>query len=128
MGFLVGAEGLAVTAPKWVPPGEIDAGVQSKAAWILRKLHETSERQQRVESARIAWLAQVGALPDPARASEGPVIVHAHCSFLKQLTYPGEIEVTTYVGAPGPASLKGSHGIRPVLENCSECGHGICLR
>ncbi|RZJ06859.1 MAG: DUF45 domain-containing protein, partial [Haliea sp.] len=55
IGFLVGAEGLAVTAPKWVPLYEIDAAVQSKSAWILRKLHETSERQQRVESARIEW-------------------------------------------------------------------------
>ncbi|MEP6825168.1 MAG: SprT family zinc-dependent metalloprotease [Ramlibacter sp.] len=55
IGFLVGAEGLSVTAPKWVPLYEIDAAVQSKSAWILRKLHETSERQQRVESARIDW-------------------------------------------------------------------------
>ena len=55
IGFLVGPEGLTVTAPKWVPLYEIDAAVQSKSAWILRKLHETSERQQRVESARIAW-------------------------------------------------------------------------
>ncbi|RZJ26596.1 MAG: metal-dependent hydrolase, partial [Haliea sp.] len=39
IGFLVGAEGLAVTAPKWVPLYEIDAAVQSKSAWILRKLH-----------------------------------------------------------------------------------------
>ena len=55
IGFLVGPEGLTVTAPKWVPLYEIDAAVKSKQAWILRKLHESSERRQRIESARIDW-------------------------------------------------------------------------
>ncbi len=65
-----------------------------------------------IETARIAWLEQVGALPDPRR--EGPVIVNAHCAFLKQLTYPGDIEVTTYVGPPGRSSFEVSHEIRLV--------------
>ncbi|UVW27342.1 thioesterase family protein [Massilia sp. H6] len=65
-----------------------------------------------IETARIAWLEQVGALPDPS--SEGPVIVSAHCSFLKQLTYPGQIEVTTWVGPPGRSSFEVSHEIRLV--------------
>ena len=55
IGFLVGPEGLTVTAPKWVPLYEIDAAVKSKQTWILRKLHESSERRQRIESARIDW-------------------------------------------------------------------------
>ncbi len=63
-----------------------------------------------IETARIAWLEQVGALPDPT--SEGPVIVNAHCSFLKQLTYPGEIEVSTWVGPPGRSSFEVTHEIR----------------
>jgi acyl-CoA thioester hydrolase len=63
-----------------------------------------------IETARIAWLEQVGALPDAA--SEGPVIVNAHCAFLKQLTYPGDIEVSTYVGPPGRSSFEVSHEIR----------------
>jgi acyl-CoA thioester hydrolase len=67
-----------------------------------------------IESARIAWLGQVGALPDPAGAGEGPVIVNAYCSFLKQLTYPGEIEVTTFVGPPGRSSIEVTHEIRLV--------------
>lgn len=65
-----------------------------------------------IESARIAWLSEVGALPDPAASSEGPVIVNAYCSFLKQLTYPGEIEVTTFVGPPGRSSIEVTHEIR----------------
>ncbi len=67
-----------------------------------------------IESARIAWLEQVGALPDPAGANEGPVVVNAYCSFLKQLTYPGEIEITTWVNPPGRSSVEVTHKIRLV--------------
>ena len=55
IGFLVGPEGLTVTSPKWVPLYEIDAAVQSKSQWILRKLDDANERRQRIESARIDW-------------------------------------------------------------------------
>jgi acyl-CoA thioester hydrolase len=65
-----------------------------------------------IESARIAWLEEVGGVPDPAGI--GPVIVNAHCSFLKQLKYPGDIEVSTYVGPPGRSSFEVSHEIRLV--------------
>jgi len=67
-----------------------------------------------IESARIAWLEQSGALPDPAASGEGPVVVNAYCSFLKQLSYPGEIEVSTFVGAPGRSSIEVTHEIRLV--------------
>jgi acyl-CoA thioester hydrolase len=65
-----------------------------------------------IESARIAWLEQVGGLPDPR--GEGPVIVNASMSFLKQLTYPGDIEVRTFVAPPGRSSVEVSHEIRLV--------------
>ncbi len=55
IGFSVGAEGLAVSAPKWVPLYEVDRAVQTKGEWILRKLQETRERQARIEATRIAW-------------------------------------------------------------------------
>ena len=55
IGFIVGPEGLTVTAPQWVPLYEIDAAVTSKSAWILRKLDDANERRQRIESARIDW-------------------------------------------------------------------------
>ena len=70
-----------------------------------------------IESARIAWLDQAGALAGPAGAGEGPVIVNAHCSFLKQLTYPGEIEVTTFVAPPGRSSIEVTHEIRLVCPD-----------
>ena len=51
----IGAEGLAVSAPRWVGLGEIEAALQEKAAWILRKLHEQQERQRRQLAARVDW-------------------------------------------------------------------------
>jgi acyl-CoA thioester hydrolase len=65
-----------------------------------------------IETARIAWFEEIGALPDPT--GEGPVIVNAHCSFIKQLKYPGEIEVTTFAGPPGRSSFEVTHEIRLV--------------
>jgi acyl-CoA thioester hydrolase len=64
------------------------------------------------ESARIDWFNEVAATPDPT--GEGPVIVNAHCTFLKQLKYPGEIEVRSFVGAPGRSSFEMTHEIRLV--------------
>ncbi len=55
IGFSVGAEGLAVSAPKWVPLQDIDRSVQEKAGWILKKLQETRERHRRMASARVEW-------------------------------------------------------------------------
>ena len=55
IGFVIGTEGLAVSAPRWVGQPEIDAALASKARWILRKLVDQGERAQRVEAARIEW-------------------------------------------------------------------------
>ena len=64
------------------------------------------------ETARIDWLDQIACAPDPG--GNGPVIINAHCSFLKQLKYPGEIEVSTLVGPPGRSSFEMVHEIRVV--------------
>jgi predicted metal-dependent hydrolase len=55
IGFIVGTEGLAVNAPKWVGIGDIEAALQEKAGWILRKLAEQKERGQRLQAARVDW-------------------------------------------------------------------------
>ncbi len=55
IGFSVGAEGLVVSAPKWVPLYEIDKAVQEKTGWIVAKLRETRARHARLEAARIEW-------------------------------------------------------------------------
>ncbi len=55
IGFVVGIEGLAVSAPGWVALREIDAAVREKSAWILAKLAEQRERASRFDAARIVW-------------------------------------------------------------------------
>lgn len=55
IGFTVGADGLAVRAPSWVTLGAVDAALREKSDWILRKLGEARERQQRIEGGRIVW-------------------------------------------------------------------------
>ena len=55
IGFLVGPEGLTVSAPKWVPMQEVDDAVREKSRWILRKLGDVQQRHQRMESSRIQW-------------------------------------------------------------------------
>ncbi len=55
IGFTVGAEGLAVSAPKWVPLYEVERAVHEKGDWILRKLQETRERQVRIDATRVEW-------------------------------------------------------------------------
>jgi len=55
IGFVVGPDGLSVRAPRWTPLYEVDAALREKGRWIVRKLHESQERQRRQESARVQW-------------------------------------------------------------------------
>ncbi len=55
IGFIVGSDGLAVNAPKWVGVREIEQALQDKSAWIIRKLAEQQERVRRLEQTRIDW-------------------------------------------------------------------------
>lgn len=55
IGFSVSAEGLRVSAPRWVTIAEIERVLQSKSGWIVRKLAEQLEREQRLQAARIQW-------------------------------------------------------------------------
>jgi acyl-CoA thioester hydrolase len=65
-----------------------------------------------LEQARIEWLSQIDCAPNPA--GEGPVIINAHCTFIRQLKYPGEIEVRTYLGEIGRSSFESIQEIRRV--------------
>ena len=69
IGFSVGSEGLAVSAPKWVPLHEIDQAVQGKSGWIVKKLIDTRERHRQLESSQIDWKegAVVPFLGEPVR-------------------------------------------------------------
>lgn len=108
IGFLVGPEGLTVSAPKWVPLYEVEAALQSKASWILRKLDEARERHQRVESARIEWQdgasfpflgEQVIVVLDPRHAfDEVGAVLNTDAQSL-----PGVPRLTLHVGLPHTA-------------------------
>ncbi len=56
-----------------------------------------------MEQARIEWMESCGMAIE---GGEGPVIVNAHCSFLRQLKYPGEVEVRTCADTPGRSSFE----------------------
>jgi predicted metal-dependent hydrolase len=103
IGFMVGPEGLTVSAPKWVPLYEVDAAVKSKSPWILRKLGDAHERQRRVESSRIDWRdgatfpfigEQVVVVLDPRHAFNGAGAVLE----TSQDTLPGVPRLTLHVG------------------------------
>ena len=55
IGFVVGPEGLGVSAPRWVGVREIETALQEKGPWILRKLAEQDERARRRLAARVEW-------------------------------------------------------------------------
>src|SRR5687768_10881866 len=48
IGFVVGPDGLSVSAPRWVGLAEIESALREKGAWILRKLAEQAERNKRL--------------------------------------------------------------------------------
>ena len=109
IGFSVGADGLTVNAPKWVPLYEIDKAVLEKSTWIIKKLQETRDRHQRLESARIEWKdgtslpflgEQVIVVLDP-RHSFGAVGAELKSSLD---TLPGVVQLTLHIGLPKTAN------------------------
>lgn len=56
IGMLVGPEGLEVRAPGWVSRREIEAALQEKAQWIVRKLAEVRHLQRQRLAQSIEWL------------------------------------------------------------------------
>jgi predicted metal-dependent hydrolase len=55
IGFSIATDGLVVSAPRWVPTGEIESALQEKSRWILKKLQEQDERARRLAEQRIVW-------------------------------------------------------------------------
>lgn len=75
-----------------------------------------------LEQARVEWFTEAGCDPDPL--GEGPVIVNAHCTFVRQLRYPGDIEVRTYVGPAGRSSFETIQEIRRIDQPEIVAAHG----
>ena len=75
-----------------------------------------------MEIVRVEWLRQVGGPPDPG--GQGPVIVNAFCSFLRQLAYPGEVLARLSVAAPGRSSFDTFITLERVDEPGVVCAEG----
>ena len=105
IGFIIGSEGLVVSAPRWVGRGEVDAALQEKARWILTKLQEQDERARRLAQAKVEWCdgttipflgETVIVVLDPR--STGAVLHTAPD------TLPGVPRLTLHVGLPQSAA------------------------
>ena len=105
IGFVIGAEGLTVSAPRWVGQNEIDAALREKSGWLLRKLHEQHERAERVAAARIEWREGVAI----AFLGENITLVLDPCCTGAMLNtegqaLPGVPRLTLHVGLPQGAA------------------------
>ncbi len=114
IGFVVGADGLVVSAPRWVAVAEVDKALQEKAIWIVRKLEEAQQRQAKQTQAQIEWKEgalvpflgeQVILVIDPRQmsgsssAALGMAQLHTDASAL-----PGVPRLTLHLGLPHDAS------------------------
>jgi acyl-CoA thioester hydrolase len=57
-----------------------------------------------MEQARVEWVEALNIQVRPGGI--GPVIINAACTFLVPMTYPGEVEVRTFVGKLGRSSVE----------------------
>jgi predicted metal-dependent hydrolase len=104
IGFTVGPEGLAVSAPRWVGQGEIESALREKSGWILRKLSEQRDRLRRLEAARVDWrdgaslpfLGETGILVLDPRVAGAVLNTDAEA-------LPGVPRLTLHVGLPQSA-------------------------
>ena len=108
IGLVVGVDGLVVSAPRWVTLAQVDAVVQEKAAWLVRKLTAAQEREQRHEQARIEWRdgAELPYMGEWVRVVLQPG--HVAAGHLHRLSEPEAAEegvrALLQLGLPGHAS------------------------
>jgi predicted metal-dependent hydrolase len=104
IGFVVAAEGLSVSAPRWVGQNEIEAALREKARWILRKLQEQRERAARLDAARVDWRegTSIPFLGEPVILVLDPrttgAVLHSDAQAL-----PGVPRLTLHLGLPQTA-------------------------
>jgi predicted metal-dependent hydrolase len=115
IGFSVNADGLTVSAPRWVPLPEVDKALQEKAGWILKKLHESREQRARLEASRIEWRdgtlvpflgEQVIVVIDPRMAYGSSNAGNGAGAQLHSAaeTLPGVPRLTLHIGLPQDAA------------------------
>lgn len=56
IGFSVGPQGLSVSAPRWTPLAAVDAALQTKADWVLRKLAQVAQRHAVLQATQVDWV------------------------------------------------------------------------
>ena len=109
IGFVVGPDGLVVSAPKWVSLSDVHAALMEKASWIVKKLGETRERHERIVSSRIVWKdgttipflgEQMRVLLDPSHAFGNASAVLQD----KLAASPGHPRLSLSLGLPHHAS------------------------
>ena len=105
IGFIVGIEGLSVNAPKWISIADIEAAVREKGRWILRKLREQQERQQRLQSAKVDWRdgTSIPFLGEPVIVLLDPRVTGAVLD-ADASTLPGVARLTLHVSLPHTAA------------------------
>jgi predicted metal-dependent hydrolase len=104
IGFVVGTDGLAVSAPRWVGIGDIESVLHEKAGWILRKLAEQHERAQRLQAARVDWRdgTSIPFLGEPVIVVLDPRATGAVLD-TQATALPGVARMTLHVGLPHTA-------------------------
>ncbi len=118
IGFVVGADGLVVSAPRWVPLLEVDKALQEKAIWIVKKLAEVQERQHKQALAQVEW-REGAVIPflgesviiviDPRQTDATGKSASAVAQGMSQLhsdhqALPGVPKLTLHIGLPHDAS------------------------
>jgi hypothetical protein len=110
IGFSVAADGLVVSAPRWVPVGEIESALAEKARWILKKLQEQDERARKIAAQRIDWRdgTSIPFLGETVIVVLDPRVTGAQLRSAED-TLPGVPRLTLHVGLPqhaAPAQIK----------------------
>ena len=107
IGFVVGVDGLSVSAPRWVGVAEVEAALREKSAWILRKLHEQRERSQRLAAARVDWRdgSTIPFLGDTVILVLDPRATGAVLHIAED-TLPGVPRLTLHLGLPQAAAAE----------------------
>jgi acyl-CoA thioester hydrolase len=75
-----------------------------------------------MEQARISWFESLAVGPDPH--GSGPIIVNASCTFMKELVYPGQVELRMYAGKAGRSSFETWLEMRPSYDPGSVYAEG----
>jgi predicted metal-dependent hydrolase len=108
IGFVVGPEGLSVSAPRWVGLQEVEAALLEKGPWILRKLQEQTDRNRRLDAARIDWAdgAFVPYLGRTVRLALSPAQVAAPGGAMLDVPAVTDVASTLWLGLPPDAQAE----------------------